>query len=71
MGQYFQIEMRLKLLMSFAYCYDYPIEIFVACTVERKVSRDDERYLFAFRASYIYSLSIEAGDEGMVNSLSN
>ena len=38
--------MRLNLLMSFAYCYDYPIEIFVACTVEGQVSRDDERYLY-------------------------
>ena len=33
-GYYFAIEMRLKLLMSFAYCYHYPIEIFVACAVE-------------------------------------
>ena len=37
--------MRLNLLMSFAYCYDYPKEIFVACTVEGQVSRGDERYL--------------------------
>ena len=33
-GHYFEIEMRLNLLMIFAYCYDYPIEIFVTCTVE-------------------------------------
>ena len=31
--------------MGFAYCYEYPIEIFVACTVEGQVSRDDECYL--------------------------
>ena len=43
---YFEIEMRLNLLMSFAYCYDYPIEIFVACTLEGQVSRGDERYLY-------------------------
>ena len=35
-GHYFGIEMRLKLLMSFAYDYDYPIEICVACTVETR-----------------------------------
>ena len=38
--------LRLKLLMSFAYWYDFPIEIFVACTVEGQVSRDDELYLY-------------------------
>ena len=38
--------LRLKVLMSFAYCYDYPVEIFVGCTVEGQVSRDDERHLF-------------------------
>ena len=37
--------MRLKLLMSFVYFHDYSIEIFVVCTVEDQVSRDDERYL--------------------------
>ena len=37
--------MRLNSLMSFAYCYDYPIEIFVVCTVEGQVIRGDERYL--------------------------
>ena len=42
---YFEIEMRLKLLIRFAYCYSYSIEIFVACTVEGQVSRDDERNL--------------------------
>ena len=44
-GHYFEIDMRLKLLMSFAYCYDYSVEIFVTCTVEGQVSRLDERYL--------------------------
>ena len=38
--------MRLNLLMSFAYRYDYPIEIFVTYTVEGEVSRGDERYLY-------------------------
>ena len=38
--------MRLKLLISFAYPYDYSKEIIVAFTVEGQVSRDDERYLF-------------------------
>ena len=38
--------MRLKLLISFAYPYDYSKEIIVAFTIEGQVSRDDERYLF-------------------------
>ena len=38
--------MRLKLLISFAYPYDYSKEIIVAFTVEGQVSRDDERYLY-------------------------
>ena len=45
MEQYSEIGMRLKLLMSFGYCYDYPIEIFVAFTVESSESIDDQRYL--------------------------
>ena len=32
--------------MRFAYWYDYPIEIFMARTVEGQVNRGDERYLF-------------------------
>ena len=38
--------MRLKLLMSFAYSYDYSMEIIVTFPVEGQVSLDDERYLF-------------------------
>ena len=47
--------MRLNLLMSFVYCRDYLIEIFVACAVEGQVSRGDERYLFnTFRLRNLY-----------------
>ena len=38
--------MRLKLVMRFAYPYEYSIEIIVAFTVESQVSPDDERYLY-------------------------
>ena len=31
--------------MSFAYSYEYSLEIFVIFSVEGQVSRDDERYL--------------------------
>ena len=37
--------MSLKLLMSFAYSYNYSIEIIVTFPVEGQVSLDDERYL--------------------------
>ena len=40
--------MRLKLLIGFTYCYDYPKEVFAAFAVEGQVSRHDEHYLWLF-----------------------
>ena len=51
--------MRLKLLISFAYPYDYSKEIIVAFTVEGQVSRDDERYLFLFMNKLIINKNLK------------
>ena len=56
------IILRLKLLMSFAYGYDYPVEICVTCTVESRVSRGDERYLLNNTSSlFVFHIFNPAG----------
>ena len=44
--RFWSTNLRSKLLINSSYRYDHGIKAFLPYTVEGRVSRDDERYLF-------------------------